>query len=60
MLKLTKAGERALGRIQDAWLETLLGLTEEWPVRRRTETTANLNRLADALEAAALRRERLT
>lgn len=50
VLKLTKSGERALGRIQAAWHQTLLGLTEEWPVRRRTEMSANLNRLADALE----------
>jgi DNA-binding MarR family transcriptional regulator len=50
-LKLTKPGERALARIQAAWHKTLLGLIEEWPVRRRTETTANLNRLADVLEA---------
>jgi DNA-binding MarR family transcriptional regulator len=50
VLTLTKSGERALGRIQAAWHQTLLGLTDEWPVRRRTETTTNLNRLADALE----------
>ena len=51
VLQLTKAGQRAIGRIQHAWLATLLGVTEEWPARRRTETIANLNRLADALEA---------
>ncbi len=51
VLRLTKSGERALSRIQAAWHQTLLGLTAEWPVRRRTETTAGINRLADSLEA---------
>ncbi len=51
VLALTKAGERTIGRIQQAWLATLLNLTEEWPARRRTETVANLNRLADALDS---------
>jgi DNA-binding MarR family transcriptional regulator len=50
VLRLTKPGERAVARIQDAWHRTLLGLTREWPARRRSETTANLNRLADALD----------
>jgi DNA-binding MarR family transcriptional regulator len=50
VLTLTKSGERAVARIQDAWHQTLLGLTEDWPARRRSETTANLNRLADALD----------
>ena len=51
VLKLTKAGERALGRIQTAWHQTLLGLTESWPAKQRTETTAHLTRLADQLES---------
>lgn len=50
VLRLTKPGQRALGRIQNAWLRTLFGLTQDWPARRRSETTANLNRLADVLE----------
>jgi DNA-binding MarR family transcriptional regulator len=50
VLRLTKSGERAVARIQAAWHQTLLGLTEEWPARRRTETTTGLNRLADSLE----------
>jgi DNA-binding MarR family transcriptional regulator len=50
VLRLTKPGQRTLGRIQNAWLGTLFGLTQDWPVRRRSETTANLNRLADVLE----------
>jgi DNA-binding MarR family transcriptional regulator len=50
VLRLTKPGQRALGRIQNAWLGTLLRLTQDWPARRRSETTANLNRLADVLE----------
>jgi DNA-binding MarR family transcriptional regulator len=51
VLRLTKSGQRAIGRIQHAWLSTLLGLTEDWPARRRTETIGSLHRLADSLEA---------
>jgi DNA-binding MarR family transcriptional regulator len=51
VLQLTRAGQRAIGRIQDAWLRTLLGLTEDWPGRRRSEMLAGLSRLADSLEA---------
>jgi DNA-binding MarR family transcriptional regulator len=50
VLRLTKPGERAVARIQNAWHRTLLGLTQDWTPRRRSETTANLNRLADALD----------
>ena len=50
VLRLTRAGQRAIGRIQHAWLSTLLRLTEDWPARRRTETIGGLHRLADSLE----------
>lgn len=50
VLRLTKAGQRALGRIQNAWLQTLFRQTQDWPARRRSETTAHLNRVADVLE----------
>ncbi len=50
VLKLTKPGERALARIQDAWHRTLLDLTGGWPAKQRTDTTAHLRRLADQLE----------
>ncbi len=50
VLKLTRPGERALARIQDAWHQTLLSLTASWPAKQRTETTAHLTRLADELE----------
>jgi DNA-binding MarR family transcriptional regulator len=50
VLQLTRSGQRAIGRIQQAWLGTLRRLTQDWPERRRSETTANLNRLADALD----------
>jgi hypothetical protein len=47
---LPRPGERALARIQDAWHETLLGLTKSWPAKERTELTAQLTKLADRLE----------
>jgi DNA-binding MarR family transcriptional regulator len=50
VLELTRAGDRALSRIQDAWHETLVTITDSWPVKQRTETTARLSRLADELE----------
>ncbi len=50
VLELTRPGERALGRIQDAWHKTLLDITSSWPVKQRTETTNHLTRLADDLE----------
>ena len=50
VLELTRPGERALARIQDAWHQTLLDLTSSWPAKQRSETTAHLRRLADQLE----------
>jgi DNA-binding MarR family transcriptional regulator len=50
VLELTRPGERALARIQEAWHETLLGLTRTWPAKERNELTAQLRRLADSLE----------
>ncbi len=50
VLELTRPGERALGRIQDAWHHTLLELTASWPAKQRSETTTQLTRLADSLE----------
>lgn len=50
VLELTRPGERALARIQDAWHQTLLDITASWPARQRTETTAQLTRLAADLE----------
>jgi DNA-binding MarR family transcriptional regulator len=51
VLELTRPGERALARIQDAWHDTLLDITASWPAKQRTETTAHLTRIADNLEA---------
>jgi DNA-binding MarR family transcriptional regulator len=50
VLELTRPGERALARIQDAWHQTLYDLTRAWPAKQRTETAAVLARLADSLE----------
>jgi DNA-binding MarR family transcriptional regulator len=49
-LTLTRAGQRALTRIQDAWYHTLADLTAEWDPRQQQEALHSLAALADALE----------
>ena len=55
VLELSRPGERALARIQDAWHQTLLEITANWPAKQRAETTAHLRRLADQLEGLLAR-----
>lgn len=57
VLELTRPGERALSRIQDAWHQTLLEITSSWPAKQRADTTAHLGRIADSLELLLARQD---
>jgi DNA-binding MarR family transcriptional regulator len=57
VLELTRPGERALSRIQDAWHQTLLEITSSWPAKQRADTTAHLARIADSLEILLARQD---
>jgi DNA-binding MarR family transcriptional regulator len=49
-LSLTRAGQRSLARIRDAWHRTLADLTAGWDPKQRDDAINSLSALAAALE----------